>query len=308
MEGTIPRAPKGRRRHKKSKNAQVSQQLGNTSSASEVTGQVNQEAVPRAPKGAPKGPRNPNGRPQRERSRTPNPTNPRTDWRSSVRDVRSPPSAESGGVPNPTPEYIAHSQGPITRLQSPQNLLVVIDLNGTLVFRPSKRNPTKFVKRPDAEIFLQRCLHNFTVVIWSSAKPDNVRHMCRTLGQQHLEKAVAVWGRDRFGLSAQDYNLRVQCYKRLTKLWEDPIISRSHPEYHLGRRWDQTNTVLIDDSLEKARSEPYNLVEVPEFVGDDQEQGGILRSVDEYLQELSMTLNVSSFIRERPFLSHPPSA
>ncbi|RFU27401.1 Protein-serine-threonine phosphatase/4-nitrophenylphosphatase, partial [Scytalidium lignicola] len=267
-----------------------------------------QEPVSRIP---PQGPRSSNSHANpmsdnKEKKKT-TPTKPRSTRNSPTRDEKCLPSAASGGVPDPSTDYITTSHGPIQRLLIPQNLLVVIDLNGTLLFRPSRHNPTKFITRPDAQVFLQRCLERYTVVIWSSAKPQNVRGMCQSLGQQHVQKAVAIWGRDRFGLTAQDYNLRVQCYKRLTKLWEDPTISKSHPKYHLGCRWDQTNTVLIDDSLEKARSEPHNLIQIPEFMGDAQEQGEILRSVDEYLQELSMTLNVSGFIRERPFMSHPPT-
>lgn len=225
----------------------------------------------------------------------------------STRDEICVPSAASGGVPQPSHTYIAASHGLTQRLYTPQKLLVVLDLNGTLLYRPSRKNPTKFVLRPDTKLFLQRCLDSYAVVIWSSARPENVLRMCQSLGAQDMSRVIAIWGRDRFGLTLEDYNSRVQCYKRLTRLWEDPIVSQAHPEYHLGRRWDQTNTVLIDDSLEKARSEPNNLVEIPEFTGDLQEQGDILRNVDEYLQELSMTSNVSSFIRQHPFsLRLPP--
>jgi hypothetical protein len=36
----------------------------------------------------------------------------------------------------------------------------------------------------------------------------------------------------------------------------------------MGQRWDQTNTILIDDSKLKASKEPYNILEIPEFTND----------------------------------------
>ncbi|KAK3364831.1 hypothetical protein B0T24DRAFT_490919, partial [Lasiosphaeria ovina] len=50
------------------------------------------------------------------------------------------PSAQSGGIPNPTEEYLSRASG----VPAPQPMLVVIDLNGTLLYRPSKKQPTDF--------------------------------------------------------------------------------------------------------------------------------------------------------------------
>ena len=226
-----------------------------------------------------------------------------------VRDAKVNPSKASGGIPNPTAAYLAASSVLPQPLQDPQHLLVVIDLNGTLLFRPSRKQPTKFVARPNTKRFLKYCIDTFTVVIWSSARPENVNHMCDAILTPDLRKRVtAIWGRDKFGLSAQDFSLRVQCYKRLTKLWSDKQVAQSHPAYHLGRRWDQTNTVLVDDSLEKGRSEPYNLIEIPEFFGNVQETGEILPQVHDYLNHLSMHSNVSAYLRARPFIAQQAPA
>jgi hypothetical protein len=194
-------------------------------------------------------------------------------------------------------------------MPDPQHLLVVIDLNGTLLHRPERSRPTHFIERPHARAFLQYCLETFTVVIWSSAKPENVNNMCNSLvTKQFPGKLAAVWGRDRFGLTPGDYDRRVLCYKRLTRLWEDPIVSRSHPLYQFGSRWNQTNTVLIDDSYEKARSEPHNLIQIPEFVGDAGEPGDILPQVHDYINYLSTHSNVSACIRSQAFQVGSPNA
>jgi NLI interacting factor-like phosphatase len=218
------------------------------------------------------------------------------------REHKAPPSHASGGIPDPTYEYLAASNAIPQPLQQPQHLLVVIDLNGTLLFRPSRRQPTKFTARPNAHRFLKYCINTFTVAIWSSAKPENVKNMCDAILTPDLRKeVVAIWGRDKFGLSKADYETRVQCYKRLTKLWSDTKVAKSHPLWAEGGRWDQTNTVLIDDSLEKGRSEPFNLVEIPEFFGDEKEVGEFLPQVHDFLNHLSMHSNVSACIRSQPF-------
>jgi NLI interacting factor-like phosphatase len=218
------------------------------------------------------------------------------------RDAKVQPSKASGGIPNPTNTYLALSNTVPLPLQEPQHLLVVIDLNGTLLFRPSRKSPTKFTARPNTYRFLKYCIDTFTVAIWSSAMPENVNNMCNAILTPDLrKKVVAIWGRDKFGLSQADYGMRVQCYKRLTKLWADNKVARSHPLWDMGLRWDQTNTVLIDDSLEKGRSEPFNLVEIPEFFGDEKETGEFLPQVHDFLNHLSMHSNVSACLRARPF-------
>ena len=218
------------------------------------------------------------------------------------RDPKVEPSDASGGRPSASKEYLAISKIQPHQLPFPQHLLVVIDLNGTLLYRPNRKQPTRFVTRPFSQQFLKYCVDTFTVVIWSSARPENVTNMCKTILTGGLqEKVVAIWGRDKFDLTAQDYDKRVQCYKRLTKLWTDPAIMASHPAYGEGGRWSQTNTVLVDDSLEKARSEPYNLIEIPEFFGNEKEEGRILPRVHDYLNYLSMYSNVSAVARLDPF-------
>jgi hypothetical protein len=129
-----------------------------------------------------------------------------------------------------------------------------------------------------------------------------------------LARVVAVWGRDRFGLTTADYRRRTQCYKRLTRLWADPTVAGSHPlAAASGSVWDQSNTVLIDDSAEKARSEPHNAITVPEFGGgrrgaaaaaeSAEEEGAddVLPQVSAYLDRVALQDNASAFIRLHPF-------
>lgn len=177
-----------------------------------------------------------------------------------------------------------------------------MDLNGTLLYRPSKRRPFDFVERPYARRFLSYCLDTFYVAIWSSARPDNVHKMLdQLLTPEQRSKCVVTWARDKFDLSPADYDSRIQCYKRLTRLWADPNVIMSHPTAAFGGRWDQTNTVLVDDSLEKGRSEPHSILQIPEFSGLPNEPADVLPQVHNYLNSLCYQLDISRFMRETPF-------
>lgn len=217
-----------------------------------------------------------------------------------------PPSKASGGVPNPTQHYICQSLlNPIT-LPEPRRILIIMDLNGTLLHRPNKKRPFNFVQRPHAKEFMDYCLETFYVAIWSSARPENVNKMVAQLltPEQHA-KCLLIWARDQFGLSPSDYDARVQVYKRLTSVWAQPRIMASHPLADSGGRWDQTNTILVDDSMEKGRSEPFNILQIPEFSGLKDEPTHVLPQVHDYLNSLCYQGDVSRFVRQNPFKLDP---
>ncbi|GFP55198.1 uncharacterized FCP1 homology domain-containing protein C1271.03c [Trichoderma asperellum] len=239
--------------------------------------------------------------------RRPPPTGPRILTKQPPRDPRVAPSKASGGIPDPSPRYMAQSQTPSSSLRQPRRIFVIMDLNGTLLYRPNKRNPFNFIQRPHAREFLDYCIDTFHVAIWSSARPENVDKMvAQLLSPAQRAKCVVIWARDKLGLSAADYSARVQVYKRLTAIWNDPRVLASHPAAAThGQRWDQTNTVLVDDSAEKGRSEPYNILQLPEFEGLNTEPLDVLPQVHDYLNTLCYQTNISSYIRDRPFKINP---
>lgn len=108
---------------------------------------------------------------------------------------------------------------------------------------------------------------------------------------------LALWGRDTLGLTKQQFSAKTQVYKRLETVWEGQYkIPHSEPNC----AWDQTNTMLLDDSKLKAQGQPWNHIEVPEFFGtkDGQEQDRALYALVGYLEEVKWSGNVSAFIRE----------
>lgn len=141
-------------------------------------------------------------------------------------------------------------------------------------------------------------------MIWSSSRAKNVIKMCHDMftAQQH-DHLIALWGRENLGLTEKQYNGKVQVYKRLEWVWEDADIAVSHPEFQQGGRWDQSNTVLIDDSILKAARQPHNILEVPEFAGEEELQNkDTLKKVAAYLEELRFHNDVSAFLRASPFV------
>ncbi|KAH8888754.1 HAD-like protein [Thozetella sp. PMI_491] len=219
--------------------------------------------------------------------------------RKSKEKVKHPPSEASGGVPDPSKEYLAHVAGAVP-VMTPRcrPLLVIFDLNGTLLYR--KNNGKRYTERIHAKTFIEYCKERFTVMVWSSATRPNVESMCDELFPdlpEHLR-----WARDNLGLSLDDQKRNVQVYKRLSHVWQDSSIQKLHPFRRDGGQWDQTNTVLIDDSREKARSEPFNCITLPVFDSSStEEEAAILPHVHEYLNVLACQEDVSCYIQHNPF-------
>ena len=89
-------------------------------------------------------------------------------------------------------------------------------------------------------------------------------------------------------------------------VWEDQSIQHKHSNLSAGLdtafAWTQADTVLIDDSMEKAASEPYNLFELEEYEGkDEQTNVDVLGQVVAYLENLRWQKDVSAYIRSEPF-------
>jgi hypothetical protein len=205
-------------------------------------------------------------------------------------------------VPTPSASYLAQAEvdrvldvEDASTVHYPRRLLVVIDLNGTILCRTNRKS--SFQRRKNVEKFMAYLLDKHSVMVWSSSRPHNVKDMLSgLLSQAQREKLVTTWARDTLRLTKTQYEHKVQVYKQLSWIWESDIGSQN-PDSGL---WDQTNTVLIDDSAKKAAAEPYNLVEIPEFNGKDEEID-VLGQVLGHLQWLSLQPNVSNAIRRTPF-------
>jgi NLI interacting factor-like phosphatase len=198
-------------------------------------------------------------------------------------------------VPVPTKEYLVQAMNTPQKSSSSQRLLIVIDLNGTLLCRTNTR--ASFKRRQNVAAFLAHLLEHHYVMIWSSSTPQNVQKMTNQLfDEQQREILVAQWGRDTLRLTPPQFKNKVQVYKQLSWIWE-PEAPIKHPKDIV---WDQKNTVLLDDSIAKAAAEPHNLLQVPEFEGFE-EQIDVLGQALGFINWLKDFADVSSAICSKPF-------
>jgi hypothetical protein len=237
--------------------------------------------------------------------------------------MRSPQLTPPGGNPRlyvlprpkPSSSYLEQAQLPPRRLSSPKKLLIVLDLNGTLLVRSNRGS--NYTPRPHVDEFLAYCLEHHALIVWSSARLQNVTAMVAQLfTAEQRAKLVKIWSRNDLRLG-KHFDAKVQVYKQLTWLWEDPELQASFPmpatlpfrfedgwKDSLPTKWDQSNTVLLDDSVDKAASEPHNLLQVDEFtkenIGDGED---VLGRVLAYIEELKWEADVSAAMRERPFVN-----
>ncbi|KAH6642647.1 HAD-like domain-containing protein [Boeremia exigua] len=207
-------------------------------------------------------------------------------------------------LPAPTPgaAYMAQAAEEPSTVEVSGRILVILDLNGTLLYRPTKNKRT-MIARPFLIPFLRYLFSNFAVMVWSSARPENVASLVEQSLEENLRKTlVAQWARDNFNLKPEFYNRNVQVYKNLNLVWGKDEIQRQHPDYQTGGRFGQHNTVLIDDSMLKAAAQPHNLLQISEFTAtSEQMREDKLLEVAGYLEGLRSQQDVSKFMRKEPF-------
>lgn len=219
------------------------------------------------------------------------------------------PSTPTLPVPEPTIAYKQSSDVDVKESSEPIDMLVILDLNGTLLWRPNKSNSGRFQERKHLREFLQFLLGNFHVMVWSSAQPENVKLMTRNLFPDYITnpKFLDAWDREDFRLTPMQYYSKTQVYKNLEWVWGSKELQAQHPLAYVQGRWDQRNTILLDDSSLKAVAQPHNHIEVPEFEGTirerqyDRVMGSVLEQVAGYLETVKSFENISAYMRQRPF-------
>ena len=214
--------------------------------------------------------------------------------------ARSPLNTSEVKRPSPHTDYHAQSRVTPAQVSSPRRLLVILDLNGTLLFRRS-RGGSNFTRRPHLDEFLKYLFQHHSVMVWSSARLENVVAMCDKLfTQAQRESLVAIWAREQLRLTPAAFKERVPVYKQLSWVWNGKDMIAKRP---FGAAWNQTDTVLIDDSVDKAATEPHNVIPLEAFEATPQQmESDVLAAVATYLDVLKMQDNVSAYMRQQPFV------
>lgn len=205
--------------------------------------------------------------------------------------------------------YLAQALCLPQTLAQPQRLLVVLDLNGTLLAREKGVPQHMIKKRPGVEPLLEYLFSNHVVMVCTSATGHNAKDMVKKLlTEEQQNKLVAIRPRHTFGLTQQQYATKVQIYKNLEDIWKDPAVVNAIPTG--AEPWSMANSVLVDDTILKAKAQPHNLIQVPEFEYTTIQEGkktkaklkareeAIMKSVREKLEVLKYQTNVASLIRQ----------
>lgn len=205
-------------------------------------------------------------------------------------------------APKPTAAYMRNVSVPPDRLTSPQTLLVILDLNGTLLYW--KPRTSKIFPRPGLQEFLSYCFEYHSILVWSSAQSHNIKEMCRRIFIPELRPLLlGEWGRNTLGLTPEQYRQRVLVFKNLDTVWSDETLQSLHPDAAKGGTWGQHNTVLIDDTVSKAAAQPFNHIKVPEFKvttdNHDNMEENVLVTVETQLEEARSWSDLSAFFKQK---------
>ena len=221
-----------------------------------------------------------------------------------VTDVQSNrPKPEAIPRPAPDPRYLLDSQQPSSTRQTPQPLLIVCDLNDTLVKRLTKSG-TKLTRRPGLDAFLAYVFAHHRFMLWTSARPENMQRCLGTLlNPQQQRECVAAWGRNTLGLTNWQYVEKVQVYKRLETVFTSGNVQRTYPTGsvdpgRVGGGWGVHNTLLVDDSAEKGAAQPYNLLNV-DSMGRAKDK--TLIELIGYLEQIKYCDDVRPYVKTNPF-------
>ncbi|KAF2432209.1 hypothetical protein EJ08DRAFT_586038 [Tothia fuscella] len=202
-------------------------------------------------------------------------------------------------APPPDAAYTASAQSQPVRLPEQRPLLIILDLNGTLLWR--KKFSNKMQLRKDLAKFVDHIIQWHHVMIWSSVMHRNMTTLAKAAFGDLRKHLVAEWDRTTLRLSEEESGQNVQVYKQLEWVWADAEIRRETG----GKIWDQSSTLLLDDTALKAYKQPFNLVLVPEYESGVEVKGpggSVLGQIAAYVDEASKYDNVSAWVRENPFV------
>ncbi|KAH1131166.1 hypothetical protein J1N35_002544 [Gossypium stocksii] len=194
----------------------------------------------------------------------------------------------------------------------PRKKLLVLDLNGILVDvvqQPNRKPNTRvdgkgvFI-RPFCVEFLEFCFETFNVGIWSSRVNRNMTKMIGLLlRKQWKRKLFFCWDRKRCTITkfkTLENEEKPLVLKELRKLWD-----RCLPELPWRKGdYDESNTLLLDDSPYKALRNPANTGIFPypyQYTDADDHSlapGGDIR---DYLERIAVAENVQKFVEQNPF-------
>ena len=155
--------------------------------------------------------------------------------------------------------------------------------------------------RPHMREFIEWVHERFEVGVWSSANSRNTKNLVTYVWGAHASKVAFVWGQERcsdIGKDPSGEGNRPLFLKELKHVWS--------MKKNTGlSRFNETNTLLIDDSPYKAIRNPENTAihprgyTVKERDTDDMlSERGALR---QYLDRLAASASIPEFVASNPW-------
>ncbi|KAJ6371439.1 hypothetical protein OIU77_001866 [Salix suchowensis] len=158
-------------------------------------------------------------------------------------------------------------------------------------------------KRPFCDDFLSFCFQKFDVGVWSSRTKRNVNPLIDFIFGDSRQKLLFCWDQSHCtdtGFTTVENTSRPLFLKELKKIWE-----YLESTLHLNKgEYDESNTLLLDDSPYKALCNPAHTAIFPQSYGyrdvADSSLGpeGDLRL---YLEQLAEAQNVQEHVAQHPF-------
>ncbi|XP_030452184.1 uncharacterized protein LOC115674019 isoform X2 [Syzygium oleosum] len=191
--------------------------------------------------------------------------------------------------------------------------LLILDINGLLadIVSPPPKDYKADIniarravfKRPFCVDFLKFCFERFDVGIWSSRNKKNVERVVNYLLGDMKHKLLFCWDLShctatRFRTLENKHKALV--FKEVRRLWEK---HESSLPWEKGE-YDESNTLLLDDSPYKALLNPPNTAVFPNSYKFQNESdvslgnGGDLRV---YLEELAAANDIRQYVAQHPF-------
>jgi hypothetical protein len=170
------------------------------------------------------------------------------------------------------------------RAQIEPVMLVVCDLNGVL---GTRRRKNDFLKRPDLDLFVPFLLRNFVVGVWSSCVRSNGEAIVRDVFGPLESQLLFAMFRDECTPCPTPTNPHATV-KDLNQLW------MRYPQ-----SFDQSNTIIIDDSDEKC-SHRFNALCPTPF--NEEEMAGARIGLAEVMDTLRVVAASNSLDALRPLM------
>ncbi|KAG8384603.1 hypothetical protein BUALT_Bualt04G0135000 [Buddleja alternifolia] len=191
--------------------------------------------------------------------------------------------------------------------------LLVLDVNGLLAYivmpAPKEcRGDTHILgraifKRPFCDDFLKFCFQNFDVGIWSSRSKRIIEKVVDYLLGELRDKLLFCWDMEhstQTGFKTLENSHKPLVCKELGKIWEN-----DNPDFPWKKGdYDESNTLLLDDSPYKALLNPLHTAIFPNSYHYENKNdnslgpGGDLRV---YLEGLLASENVQKYVEQHPF-------